>query len=76
LRGGVTLIVSAPEVDRSGRPGDPQVRYAISKRLTGEEGRRREARQREYFMSLGLLNGNTADPKHFQVDFGLLHQGF
>jgi hypothetical protein len=76
LRGGVTLIISAPVVDQFGRAGDPEVRFAISKRLTGDEGNRREARQREYYMSMGMLTGNTEDPKHFQVDFGLLHQGF
>lgn len=76
MRGGVTLIVSAPETDQFGRAGDPEVRFAISKRLTGPEGARREARQREYYMAMGMLNGNTEDPKHFQVDFGLLHQGF
>jgi hypothetical protein len=83
MRGGVTLIISAPEVDQFGRAGDPEVRFAISKPLKGSkdkqgrsEGERREARQREYYMAMGLLNGNTEDPKHFQVDFGLLHQGF
>ena len=82
MRGGVTLIVSAPEVV-GGVEGDPEVRFAISKPLKGKvgedgltEGERREARQREYYMAMGMLNGNTEDPKHFQVDFGLLHQGF
>ncbi|HEY0545493.1 MAG TPA: hypothetical protein VGC91_08970 [Pyrinomonadaceae bacterium] len=76
LRGGVTLIISAPEVDRFGNSGEPEVRFAIGKRLTGEEGKQRAARQREYYLSMGLLNGNTEAPNHFQVDFGLLHQGF
>jgi hypothetical protein len=76
LRGGVTLIISAPEVDRFGIAGEPEVRFAIGKPLTGSEGKLREARQREYHLAMGLLNGNTDDPKHFQVNFGLLHQGF
>jgi hypothetical protein len=76
LRGGATLIVSAPEADRFGNAGEAEVRYAIGKGLTGEEGKRRAANQREYHLAMGRLNGNTEDPKHFQVDFGLLHQGF
>jgi hypothetical protein len=76
MRGGVTLIVSAPEVNRFGDPGEPVVRFAIGKQLTGDEGKRREARQREYYLTMGLLNGRTEDPKHFQANFGLLHQGF
>jgi hypothetical protein len=82
LRGGVTLIISAPEV-ADNEAGDPEVRFAIRKPLKGKkgkdgvyEGERREARQREYYASLGLLDGDTEDPKHFQVNFGLLHQGF
>lgn len=76
LRGGVALIISAPEVDRFGIPGEAEVRFAIGKPLTGGEGEQREARQREHHMAMGLLKGNTDDPKHFQVNFGLLHQGF
>jgi hypothetical protein len=76
LRGGVTLIISAPEVDRFGKLGDPEVRFAIGKGLTGNEGKHREACQREYHVAMGLVNGRTEDPNHFQVDFGLLHQGF
>lgn len=75
MRGGVTLIIAAPEV-RSAKRGLPEVRFAIGKCLAGDEGVRRERRQREYYMSLGLLNGPTDDSSHFQANFGLLHQGF
>jgi hypothetical protein len=74
LRGGVTLIVSAPEVI-FGAASEPQVRFAIGKPLTGPVGHTRERRQREYYTAMGLANGNTDDPAHFQADFGLLHMG-
>lgn len=74
LRGGVTLIISAPEV-QWGVAGDPQVRFAIGKPLAGEAGKQREARQRAYFMAMGLVNGNSGAPTHFQADFCLLHMG-
>jgi hypothetical protein len=75
LRGGVTLIISAPPV-YFGREGVAEVRYAIGKALIGEEGRIREERQRTYSLALGLANGNTEEPNHFQANFGLIHQGF
>ena len=75
LRAGVAVIISAPEIDRYGKSGAPQVRFAIGKGVTGAEGRQREARQRDYYLALGLLDGNTDDANHFQVNFGLLHQG-
>jgi hypothetical protein len=75
MRGGVTLIIAAPEV-RYRRRGLPEVRFAIGKCMSGKEGDRRERRQRDYYMSLGLLNGPTDDSSHFQANFGLLHQGF
>lgn len=74
LRAGVTLIISAPVV-KFGKSGEPHVRYAISKPLTGDTGKTREARQREYYAARGLGNGKTEDPNHFQVNFGLLHMG-
>jgi hypothetical protein len=74
FRGGVTLIVSAPEI-KDRRRGKAEVRYAIGKGIKGTEGERRKERQREHNLALGLANGNTEDPNHFQVDFGLLHQG-
>lgn len=76
MRGGVTLIISAPEVDLDGKQGLPEVRFAVFKEMTKKEGDDREARQREYYMAMGLLNGHTDDPNHFQANFGLLHQGF
>ena len=51
------------------------MRFAIGKRITGNEGRAREARQRAYGLALGLANGDTGDDRHFQVDFGLVHLG-
>jgi hypothetical protein len=76
MRGGVTLIVSEPHVDAFGHSGLPEVRYAIRKDLTGPQGERRQRRQAQYLMSMGMADGKTDDPKHFQVNFGLLHQGF
>ena len=75
LRGGVTLIISAPEIDAFRRRGKTEVRFAIRKAITGDEGKRRENSQRQHNLAMGLANGNTDDPNHFQVDFGLLHQG-
>jgi hypothetical protein len=74
LRGGVTLIIAAPQ-RRGGRYGPPRVRFSIGKPLTGHEGELRAQRQRTYAMSIGLMNGDTEDPRHFQADFGLVHQG-
>ena len=75
LRGGVTLIVSAPERDAYGRYGPPKVRFAIHKVLAGDRGQQREDRQRSYTLAMGLMNGDTDDDRHFQVNFGLVHQG-
>jgi len=75
LRGGVTLIVAAPERDAYGHYGPPRVRFAIAKRIAGDEGELREARQRAYHIAMGLMNGDPSDDRHFQVDFGLVHQG-
>lgn len=79
MRGGVTLIVSEPEVI-NGKPGEAEVRFAISKPLGGDdekraEASRREERQRQYHIAMGLLNGDTDNPHHFQANFGLLHHG-
>ena len=51
------------------------MRFAIAKRITGDEGNTREARQRAYALAMGLMNGDTDDDRHFQVDFGLVHLG-
>jgi len=75
MRGGTTLIISSPKV-RGEMRGLAQVRFAIGKCMTGKKGDLREARQRDYYMSLGLVNGPTDDSNHFQANFGLLHQGF
>jgi hypothetical protein len=79
FRGGVTLIISAPEIykgrDYKSRHGKAWVRFAIGKPITGVKGKLREDRQRLHHMAMGLASGNTEDPKHFQVDFGLLHEG-
>jgi hypothetical protein len=75
LRGGVTLIVAAPARDLHGTYGPPRVRFAIAKRMTGDEGRSREARQRAHALAIGLASGDTDDDRHFQVDFGLVHLG-
>jgi hypothetical protein len=71
FRGGVTLIISAPEIENR-RRGKAWVRYAISKGINDPA---REDSQRRHNLAMGLANGNTEDPNHFQVDFGLLHQG-
>jgi hypothetical protein len=71
FRGGVTLIVSAPEIKNRQR-GKAEVRFAISKTVKDPT---REDNQRRHNLAMGLANGNTDDPNHFQVDFGLLHQG-
>ncbi|MDM0026303.1 hypothetical protein [Variovorax saccharolyticus] len=75
LRGGVTLIIAAPDRDHYGHHIPPKVRFAVRKPLTGAEGEMREARQRRYALATGLANGDTGKDSHFQVDFGLLHQG-
>jgi len=75
LRGGVTLIVASPYRDANGHYVPPMVRFAIGKRLTGEEGALREAGQRSYHMAMGFMNGNTEDDRHFRANFGLVHQG-
>lgn len=71
FRGGVTLIISAPEIKNRQR-GKAEVRFAISKAVKDPS---REDSQRRHNLAMGLANGNTEDPNHFQVDFGLLHQG-
>jgi hypothetical protein len=75
LRAGATLIVAAPAREADGVYGPPRVRFSIAKRITGDEGSAREARQRAYAMTRGLMNGDTGDDRHFQVDFGLVHLG-
>jgi hypothetical protein len=80
FRGGVTLIVEAPEVkvDDNGTTVAlaPVVRFAIGKPVAGEEAQRREETQRTFAVAQGLAVGNTEDPAHFQANFGLLHEEF
>jgi hypothetical protein len=75
LRGGVTLIIAAPGDEATGHRMPPTVRFAIRKPLTGKEGLLREARQRDYCLAMGLMNGDTNDERHFKANFGLTHQG-
>ena len=78
FRGGVTLIIAAPELSPGGHYGavasPPEVCYVIGKAISGEDGARREQSQREFAISQGLALGNTEDPTHFQANFGLLHE--
>ena len=80
LRGGATIIVSKPplaELRQKERAGESlaygHVRFVIAKQLSGEIGRRREARQRNHFERAGLVEGS--DPGRFQIDFALTHGG-
>jgi len=75
LRGGVTLIVAAPGRDHSGKLGKPKVRFAVRKPLVGAGALDRESRQRRYAFAMGLTDGDTRSDRHFQANFGLLHQG-
>ncbi len=75
FRAGVTLIISAPKLNDFGYKGKALVRFAIGKRMQGPEAEARKHAQRVYSLSMGLAEGNTEDPNHFQVNFGLLHQG-
>jgi hypothetical protein len=80
FRGGVTLIVEAPEMadDGKGRAValSPAVRFAIAKASVGEELKRREQTQRSFAIAQGLAAGDTTKPGHFQVNFGLLHEEY
>jgi hypothetical protein len=73
--GGARLSGAPPPREADGVYGPPRVRFSIAKRITGDEGSAREARQRAYAMTRGLMNGDTGDDRHFQVDFGLVHLG-
>ena len=75
FRAGVTLIVSAPKLNSFGRRGKNQVRFAIGKPMRGPLADARKENQRVHNLAMGLADGNTEDPNHFQVNFGLLHQG-
>jgi hypothetical protein len=78
FRGGVTMIVEAPRLVPLAGGGmkaePPEVRRLIGRAIDGDEGRRREQAQRAYALSLGLAQGDANDPRHFQADFGLVHE--
>jgi hypothetical protein len=79
FRGGVTLIIEAPELTSGPGPVDvdaskPKVRFAIGKGMTSPAAKLREDKQRSFAMSLGLATGDTTDPTHFQANFGLVHE--
>lgn len=80
FRGGVTLIVEAPElgIDHAGHAValPPVVRFAIGKPIAGEESLRREQAQRTFALAQGLAVGDTEDPAHFQANFGLVHEEY
>ena len=75
LRGGATVIISKPLPDAARGANQPVVRYVIYKHLHGEQGRRREARQRLYYQSQGFLEGPPDDPRRFQLDYARIHGG-
>ncbi|HKO42714.1 MAG TPA: hypothetical protein VJU84_05465 [Pyrinomonadaceae bacterium] len=75
FRAGVTLIISAPKVYRFSGRGKAYVRFAIGKTMVGPEAEIRMQTQRAHVLGMGLAEGNTEDPNHFQVNFGLLHEG-
>jgi hypothetical protein len=80
FRAGVTLIISAPELETEhgdrlvARP--PEVRFAIGRAMTGDEAGQREQKQRTFAIGQGLALGDTDNPKHFQANFGLLHEEY
>jgi hypothetical protein len=80
FRGGVTVIVEAPEMTINGNSSTvalpPVVRFAIAKAITGDESLRREQTQRALAIAQGLAAGNIKDPAHFQANFGLLHEEY
>jgi hypothetical protein len=80
FRGGVTLIVEAPEMANDGKGHTvalpPVVRFTIAKASVGDESKRREQTQRSFAIAQGLAAGDTMKPGHFQANFGLLHEEY
>ena len=80
FRGGVTLIVEAPELRYETGKGTvaspPNVRFAIGRSMTGDDAQLREQKQRDFAIAQGLALGDTQDPTHFQANFGLLHEEY
>jgi hypothetical protein len=50
------------------------IRFAVAKPSVGKESQQREATQRSFAISLGLAEGDTTAPGHFQANFGLVHE--
>jgi hypothetical protein len=80
FRGGLTLIVEAPELKYEAGQGTvaspPKVRFAIGRSMTGHDAKLREQKQRSFAVAQGLALGDTQDPTHFQANFGLLHEEY
>jgi hypothetical protein len=68
LRAGATVIVAGPTPGRA-----PYVRYVIAKRVSGDEGKRREGRQRRFFEASGFAPGTPSNNRAFEIDFALVH---
>lgn len=75
LRGGATVIITKPLPDVPRGAQQPVIRYVIYKHLHGEQGRRREERQRLYYQTQGFLEGPPDDPRRFQLDYARIHGG-
>jgi hypothetical protein len=80
IRGGATVIITRPEFSELRRKERDHesldyglVRFVIAKHLHGPTGEAREARQRDNYRRLGLVEGS--DPGRFQMDFALTHAG-
>ena len=80
FRGGVTLIIEAPELTTVPGKGavalPPRVRFAIGRSMTGPDAKLREQTQRSFAIGQGLAIGDTQNPTHFQANFGQLHEGY
>ena len=73
LLGGVTLIISKPMAGKQDSDRDARIRYVIGKRIHDTDGARREQRQRDYWLGLGLAEGS--DPNRFRMDLSMVHGG-
>jgi len=80
FRGGVTIIVEAPELRNEPGRGTvalpPKVRYNIGRSMTGADSEQREQKQRSFAIAQGQDIGDTQDPTHFQANFCLLHEEY
>jgi len=74
IRGGVTLLIQKPTAGEAGaKNNESTIRYAIGKRLDGDEGDRRLKRQRGFAASLGTVEGDGNE--RFHINFSMLHEG-